>query len=232
MTDIDAPSQERDPSSPSPEDERKRSRSWRLWTAVLVTPVLVFILLSTFVAQPFLIPSGSMEPTLKPGDRVMVNKLAYRFGDIERGDVVVFDGTGSFVHGGSEPGTPARLLRNAGASVGLAKHPQTDYIKRVIGIGGDRVVCCDAQGRIAVNGEPLAEPYLHPGDEPSEISFDVQVPDGRLWLLGDHRSDSSDSRDQLGSPGGGMVPEDRVIGRAEFIGWPPGRWGSLRADHG
>lgn len=195
-------------------------------------PVLGSVLISSFVIQPFLIPSGSMESTLQVGDRVLVNKLAYRFGDIKRGDVVVFDGTGTFVPGGSDPGPFSRILHTAGATVGITGPAETDYVKRVIGIGGDRVLCCDARGRITVNGEPLEEPYLHPGDQPSEVAFDVEVPDGRLWVLGDHRSDSSDSRDHLGSPGGGTVSEERVIGRAEFVGWPPTRWGSLRADHG
>jgi signal peptidase I len=198
----------------------------------VLAPVLCSVLISTLVMQPFLIPSGSMEGTLEVGDRVVVNKTAYRFGDIERGDIVVFDGTGSFVREGSDPGPLSRILRKAGATVGLAEPAETDYIKRVIGIGGDRVICCDPDGRITVNGEPLDEPYLHPGDAPSEVSFDVEVPEGRLWVLGDHRSDSSDSRDHLGSPGGGTVPEDRVIGRADFIVWPPSRWGSLRVDHG
>jgi signal peptidase I len=203
-----------------------------VWTAALLTPVLAFVFVSTFVMQPFLIPSGSMENTLQVGDRVMVNKLAYRFGDIERGDIVVFDGSGTFAGGGSEAGSLSRILRKAAATVGLAQPEGSDYIKRVIGVGGDRVVCCDPDGRITVNGEPLDEPYLHPGDAPSEVRFDIEVPEGRLWVLGDHRADSMDSRDHLGSPGGGTVCEDRVIGRAEFIGWPPSRWRSLRTGHG
>jgi signal peptidase I len=158
---------------------------------------------NTFLMQPFEIPSGSMESTLRPGDRVLVNKVAYRFGaEPQRGDVVVFDGSGYFE-------------RNS------------DYIKRVVGVEGDRVVCCDKRGRVQVNGTAIDEPYLHPGDQPSEVPFDVVVPKGRLWLMGDHRTKSSDSRDRLGSPGGGMVPVGRVVGRAEWIGWQRGGWASL-----
>ncbi|MEZ3181350.1 signal peptidase I [Streptomyces pimonensis] len=160
---------------------------------------LVFLLaVNTFAAQPFQIPSGSMEQGLRVGDRVLVNKLAYRFGaGPQRGDVVVFDGTGYF-----------------GAA---------DYVKRVVGVGGDHVVCCDGEGRIRVNGRSVDESgFLHPGDSPSTVAFDVVVPDGRLFVLGDHRSRSSDSRDHLGSPGGGMVPVDSLIGRAEGIVWPLG----------
>ncbi len=155
------------------------------------------LLLNTFVLRPFQIPSGSMEQGLRIGDRVLVNKLAYRFGaEPQRGDVVVFDGTGYFGH--------------------------ADYIKRVVGVGGDHVVCCDKEGRIQVNGRlgRRVGRSCIPGDSPSTVRFDVVVPDGTLFVLGDHRSDSSDSRDHLGSPGGGMVPVDEVIGRADWIVWP------------
>ncbi|WP_103501779.1 MULTISPECIES: signal peptidase I [Streptomyces] len=232
MTDTDASSQERDPTPPPQEEPEQGSRSWRVWATAFIAPVVGFALTSAFVMQAFLIPSGSMEETLHVGDRVLVNKLAYRFGDIGRGDIVVFDGTGSFVHDASEPGPVARVLRAAGGAVGLTPSGDTDYIKRVIGIGGDRVVCCDAEGMITVNGKQLEEPYLYPGDEPSATPFDIEVPAGRLWVLGDHRSDSSDSRDHLGSPGGGTVAEGRVIGRAEAVVWPPSRTGGLRADRG
>jgi signal peptidase I len=165
--------------------------------------VALVLLLVRFVTQPFVIPSRSMEPGLRVGDRVLVDKVAYRFGaEPQRGDVVVFDGTEYFGDG--------------------------DYVKRVVGVGGDHVVCCDSQGRLTVNGRPLTEAaYLYPGDKPSSVPFDVVVPHGRLFLLGDHRSDSSDSRDHLGSPGGGMVPVDRVIGRAEWIVWPAGHWATV-----
>jgi signal peptidase I len=165
---------------------------------------LVFLLvLNAFVVQPFQIPSGSMENGLRIGDRVLVNKLAYRFGaEPRRGDVVVFDGTGYFGKG--------------------------DYIKRVVGVGGDQVVCCDKKGRIEVNGRSVDEStFLYPGDGPSTVPFKVVVPDGTLFVLGDHRSDSSDSRDHLGSPGGGMIPVSDVVGRADWIVWPASHWTRL-----
>lgn len=173
--------------------------------------VAVLFLVNAFVAQPFVIPSGSMENTLRVGDRVLVDKLAYRFGGTpQRGDVVVFDGEGSFVQ---EPGG-------------------SDYIKRVIGVGGDRVTCCDKLGRITVNGRAVTETYLYPGESPSRVPFDIEVPEGRLWVMGDHRDDSRDSRDHLGDPGGGTVPVGKVIGRAEWIVWPWGHWRSLDRVHG
>jgi len=172
-------------------------------TLTLLVCLLFLLLLSTFVLQPFQIPSGSMESGLRVGDRVLVNKLAYRFGaEPRRGDVVVFDGTGYF--------------------------GDADYVKRVVGVGGDHVVCCDKEGRLKVNGRSVDESmFLYPGDSASSVPFDVTVPDGTLFVLGDHRSDSSDSRDHLGSPGGGMIPLDDVIGRADWIVWPTAHWTRL-----
>lgn len=204
-------------------------RPWRRRVLVAgVASVTGLLLFSAFVVQPFLIPSGSMEPTLRVGDRVLVNKLAYRFGaEPERGDVVVFDGTGSFVREDLDANPVAAPARWAVASLGLAEPPDTDFVKRVVGVGGDRVVCCDARGRLRVNGAAVDETYLHPGDTASGAPFDIVVPQGTLWMLGDHRSRSSDSRDHLGSPGGGMVPVERVIGRVDWLGWPPARTGGL-----
>ncbi|MFD3947389.1 signal peptidase I [Streptomyces sp. NPDC058579] len=202
--------------------------SWRRTGVIGALCVVFVLLLSHFVLQPFLIPSRSMEPTLQVGDRILVNKLAYRFGDQpRRGDVVVFDGTGSFVQQAPEENPVTGLLRGAAAALGLAEPAETDFVKRVVGVGGDRVVCCDKNGRLTVNGVPVEEWYVQLGDAPSKVPFDIVVPQGTLWVMGDHRSQSSDSRDHLGQPGGGMVPVERVIGRADWIGWPFGRWSGV-----
>ncbi|MDO0925519.1 signal peptidase I [Streptomyces sp. TG1A-8] len=200
------------PDTPGPEGRSRSSLVSRAadWlpggriTLTLFVCLAFLLLLSTFVAQPFQIPSGSMERGLRIGDRVLVNKLAYRFGARpRRGDVVVFDGTGYF--------------------------GDADYIKRVVGVGGDHVVCCDEEGRLRVNGRSVDETaFLYPGDAPSSVPFDVVVPAGRLFVLGDHRGDSSDSRDHLGSPGGGMIPVGDVIGRADWIVWPRTHWTHVR----
>lgn len=185
-----------------------------------------------FVAQPFVIPSGSMESTLQVGDRVLVNKITYRLRSIERGDLVVFDGADSFVPASSvtSAGPVGSAVNFFRRTLGFDGANGTDFVKRVIGIGGDRVTCCDAQGRITVNGSPLQESeYLFAGDAPSEEAFDVKVPQGMLWVMGDHRAASADSRAHLGDPGGGMVPEGRVIGRAAFVLFPPARWRSIDA---
>lgn len=209
-------------------DRISLAMSWRRAVSLGAALTVALLLFSNFVVQPFLIPSGSMEPTLRVGDRVLVNKLAYRFGTVpQRGDVVVFDGTGSFVRESSGGDPLTGLLRGAGASLGLAEPAETDFVKRVVGVGGDRVVCCDRRGRLQVNGRSVDERYLYPGDEPSSVAFDVVVPQGTLWMMGDHRGNSRDSRELLGQPGGGMVPVDMVIGRVDWLGWPPGRLGSV-----
>jgi signal peptidase I len=155
------------------------------------------------LVAPFTVPSSSMRATLQPGDHLLVDRVSYQLHDVRRGDIVVFDGADLFLPG---PG-PVYV------------------VKRVIGVGGDRIRCCDAAGRVTVNGRALDESgYLFAGDQPSRLTFDVQVPDDRLWLMGDHRSRSDDSRAMLGQPGGGMVPEDRVVGRVLLLDWPVQRW--------
>ena len=165
-----------------------------------------------------------MENTLRVGDRVLVSKISYRLGEISRGDMIVFDGTDSFapVPAAATPRSlPARGERGMGGLLGLTPAGERDFIKRVLGLPGDRVACCDDSGRLTVNGVALDEQsYLFPGDAPSAVSFDVIVPDGRLWLMGDHRGSSQDSRSLLGQPGGGMVAQSRVLGRAFFVVWP------------
>ena len=167
-----------------------------------------------------------MENTLEINDRVLVNKLVYDVRGIHRGDIVVFNGDGSW-----DPGTAPRdtnfvvKFAQGFASMFGFGHPGDILIKRVIGLPGDKVACCDAQGRVTVNGVPLTEQsYLYPGDTPSEIRFNIVVPPGRLWVMGDHRLISDDSRNHLGQPGGGTIPENAVIGRAFVIIWPISRW--------
>ena len=193
---------------------------------LVVIALLLAVVIKTYAIQAFFIPSGSMENTLEINDRVLVNKLVYDVRGIHRGDIVVFNGDGSW-----DPGTAPRntnfvvKFAQGFASMFGFGHPGDILIKRVIGLPGDKVACCDAQGRVTVNGVPLTEQsYLYPGDSPSEIRFNIVVPPGRLWVMGDHRLISDDSRNHLGEPGGGTVPENAVIGRAFVIIWPPSRW--------
>ncbi|MBV9381783.1 MAG: signal peptidase I [Streptosporangiaceae bacterium] len=218
---------ERDTGGPKRRGRKKRPL-WRELAVIVCAALVLTLLLKAFVVEVFSIPSGSMENTLLVGDRVLVNKLVYHFRGIRRGDIVVFSGQGSWGPAAPVPGNPAaRLWDGILNGLGLDSGG-TDYVKRVIGVPGDRVACCDAMGRVTVNGVPLDErSYLYPGDSPSETPFSVTVPPGRLWVMGDHRSDSEDSRYRSGDPGDGTIPESAVVGRAFVIIWPPSRIGDL-----
>jgi signal peptidase I len=188
---------------------------------------LMIAVIRAFVVQSFVIPTGSMEPALVPGDRVLVSRSSYLFGGPQRGDVIVFDGAGVFdpmaVSSGSSLAGAGRAIADAfGLPVG-----SRNYVKRVIGLPGERVTCCTPGGQLMINGVPLGEPYLRPGEKPSAMTFDVAVPKDRLWVMGDHRSDSADSRAHLGDPGGGTVPLDRVVGRVICVFWPTTHVGRL-----
>jgi signal peptidase I len=213
------------PARPGP---RSRGRLLRDFLLLVGLAVLFTVPAKAFVAQAFLVPTGSMADTLRPGDRVLVNKLVPHLGGVRRGDIVVFSGTGSWGPAPPPASSPlARWYRDALTATGLASNG-TDYIKRVIGLPGDRVACCDARGLITVNGVPLHEgDYLYPGERPSDQPFHVTVPPGRLWVMGDHRADSDDSRGHRNDPGSGTIPESAVVGRAFLVVWPPAQLGSL-----
>ena len=180
---------------PARRGRRKRS-FWREFPILVVVALLLAVIIKTYAIQAFFIPSGSMENTLEINDRVLVNKLVYDVRSIHRGDIVVFNGDGSWDQGTAPRDTNFVVKFGQGfASMFGFGHPGDILIKRVIGLPGDTVACCDAQGRVTVNGVPLNEQtYLYPGDAPSEIRFNVVVPPGRLWVMGDHRLISDDSR--------------------------------------
>ncbi|HXO23508.1 MAG TPA: signal peptidase I, partial [Streptosporangiaceae bacterium] len=186
------------------------------------------LMVKAFVAQVYKIPTGSMENTLQIGDRVLVNKLIYRFRGVARGDIIVFSGQDSWGPDAPQPSNNGfvRLWDDVLSDIGL-QSSQTYYIKRVIGLPGDRVGCC-TDGKVTVNGVPLTETsYLYPGDAPSFPFKTVTVPPGHLWVMGDHRGDSADSRYHTSAPGQGAIPEDEVVGRAFLIIWPPSKFRDL-----
>jgi len=211
----------------------RRTKSWRRLMLVVVAAIVLMLLTKAFVVQVYRIPSASMEDTLLTGDRVLVNKLVYHVRGIARGDIVVFSGQGSWgtTTGAPDPAPPGnplvRAMYGVLADVGVYS-TQTYYIKRVIGLPGDHVVCC-VNGKVTVNGVPLDETsYLFPGASPSVQSFDVIVPPGRLWVMGDNRAISDDSRGHMsGFPAMGTVPENEVAGRAFLIIWPLSQLGDL-----
>ena len=210
---------------------RRRWSLLRRGSSVLVIAVLGSMLIKAVLLQAFFIPSGSMEPTLHGcpgcyGDRVLVNKLTNHIGGVHRGDIVVFRDPGGWLgHGFSAP-EPQTGVYAVLAFIGLsASSSDTNLVKRVIGVGGDTVQ--GRSGKVYVNGVRLVEPYVFPGDSSSAIDFSVKVPVGNLWVMGDHRSESEDSRFQQKKPGKGFVPLKDVVGRAFVITWPLNRIGTL-----
>jgi signal peptidase I len=187
--------------------------------------VLSFIV-KTWLLQAFYIPSGSMEDTLRIDDRVIVSKLTPGPIDLRRGDIIVFADPGNWVEAPvSQPqGTVSGVVRDALTFVGLLPDTAENHlIKRVIGLPGDHVVCCDVGGRLTINGAPVKEPYLKAGNAASEQDFSITVPPGRVWVMGDHRSDSSDSRFHDGpkqNGSSGSVDESLIVGRAVALVWP------------
>lgn len=226
-----------DASRPAASTGRRRGSAWhRLWRdlreigVTVAVALVIAVLVKTFLVQPFFIPSESMESTLLVGDRVLVSKLEPGPGTLERGDVVVFVDPGGWLPAATEePSVVVRALTFVGL---LPANSGEHLIKRVIGLPGDTVSCCDPDGRLIVNDVPVDEPYLFAGDVPSTIEFSVEVPEGRLWVQGDHRSVSEDSRYQLGQPGAGMVPLDNVVGRAVLVMWPFDRFTTLPTPEG
>ncbi|MEV0328281.1 signal peptidase I [Micromonospora echinospora] len=223
-----------DPWRRRPRRPRRQMPLWQELPLLLVVAFCLAVLIRTFLLQAFFIPSGSMEDTLLVGDRVLVNKVVYDVRDPARGEVVVFRGTDRWapqVDGVPEPGFLGKLGQTLGDLVGVSRPGEKDFIKRVIGIPGDRVACCDAQGRVTVNGVALDEPYVlrdspldlppNPRECRSRRFDEVVVPPGQIFVLGDHRLVSQDARCQ------GPVPIDNVVGRAFLVVWPSSRWSSL-----
>ena len=237
----------------APESKRSRSTTTRSMAApgkkrsimlfirdlliIFVVALLISFLIKTFLIRSFYIPSGSMENTLQVDDRIIVNQLEPRFIPITRGDVVVFRDPGGWLL------PQAEIVQNpiiAGADwllsvVGLSAPDSNDHlIKRVIGLPGDHVVCCNALGQMSVNGVPLDESayvLLPAGEtEVSDIDFDVTIPADSLWMMGDNRYNSKDSRFNGATVGEGYVPTDNVVGRALVVSWPLSHWAWL-GDH-
>ncbi len=217
---------------------------------LLVVALVLGFVVQTFLARVYVIPSESMEPTLLgcngcgiTNDRIVVDKVGYRFGDPRPGDVVVFKGPDSWprevttVESGN---VLVRGLQQIGAVVGLAPPDESDFVKRVIATGGQTVMCCDAQGDVEVDGTSLTEPYVVndfpfvPGQRDcttpavsGRCFAAVTVPEGHLWMMGDNRNHSGDSRVHVGDDAQGTVPVDNVIGKARVVVVPVSRWQTI-----
>lgn len=190
---------------------------------IIGSALIVSIIVKTFFLHFFFIPTGSMENTLQVGDRIAVNKFGALFSEIKRGEIVVFADPDNWL--GQAPDDQNSGLIGRGKdlliTIGVVPDPAKQYlIKRVIGVGGDTVICCDDQDKLQVNGKSVDEPYVYENDKASESNFNVTVPEGFIWVMGDHRGASSDSRFHTSDVNNGMVPLSKVVGRATFIVWP------------
>jgi signal peptidase I len=192
-----------------------RRSFWRELPVLLLVALILAVLIKTFLFQAFYIPSGSMEATLQIDDRVLVSKLSFRLGEIDRGDVVVFDAPDRSQR--NDESLVQSVLRNVAESVGLST-PRTEFIKRVIGVAGETVEI--RANAVVVDGTAIDEPYLPAGVRMRDMD-PVTVPEGHVWVMGDNRNVSDDSRSF------GPIPIDTVVGRAVAIIWPPSRWGGL-----
>ena len=262
VTDSTDPSDE--PADTDVEDEttdepKKRGSALREAALLVTIAIVLYYVMLTFVARPYLIPSESMEPTLHgcagcTGDRIMVDKLTYRFGSPEPGDVIVFKGPPNWNIGYKSirsKNAAVRFVQNTLSFVGFVPPDENDLVKRVIAVGGQTIECRADTG-ITVDGKKLSEPFLDPSTMMADPKIypclgpefgPVHVPEGRLWVMGDNRTHSADSRAHCGNvpadaqrgllctgdPNPGTVPVDNVIGKARFIAWPPSRWGGVHA---
>jgi len=229
-------------SAPATATIQPRRRGWLIFlrdvVVIILIAVLVSLVVKTFLVRSFYIPSGSMEDTLLIKDRILVDEITPRFGGYDRGDIVVFRDPGGWLPPSTEPARPSvvEAFEWVLSLVGLAAPDSDDHlVKRIIGLPGDHVVCCNAIGQITVNDVPIDETgYVKfpPGETAASAdAFDVTVPDGKLWVLGDNRYRSKDSRYNTDQPGKGFVPIDNVVGRAFLVTWPFDRFGLLDFHH-
>ena len=202
---------------------RRKGSLFRELPLLVVVALVVSLLIKTFLVQFFYIPSGSMENTLQIQDRVAVNKIPFITRNISRGDVVVFRDPANWLPEVSESSSSPIIskLRSGLVAVGVLPNPAKQYlVKRVIGVAGDHVICCTTKGLLTVNGTAVTEPYIFKGNVPSDMNFDVVVPEGKVWVMGDHREASADSRYHQEDINKGMVPLYRVAGRVFAVIWP------------
>ncbi len=203
----------------------------REFPVLVVVALVVSLFIKTFLVQFFYIPSGSMENTLQIKDRVAVNKIPFISHTIHRGDIVVFHDPANWLPEITPTGEPFLIakIRTGLIQVGVLPDPAKQHlVKRVIGVAGDHIVCCNNNKKLTINGKAITEPYIYAGDNPSDFNFDVTVPEGMIWVMGDHRGASADSRYHMEDINKGFVPKNMVVGRVVAVIWP---WRNLAIEH-
>ena len=202
---------------------RKKGSLLRELPILVVVALVVSLFIKTFAVQFFYIPSGSMENTLQIKDRVAVNKVPFISKNISRGDVVVFRDPDNWLPEIIDYDTNKYVAKAKSAlvAVGVLPNPTKQYlVKRVVGVAGDHIICCTKGGNLTINDVEVTEPYIFAGNKPSEMKFDVTVPEGKIWVMGDHRGASADSRYHQEDINKGFVPLSRVTGRVVAVIWP------------
>ncbi len=210
---------------------RKARKNWLLsflidFVVIVGTAMVLSVAIKAFLIRSFYIPSGSMLETLQINDRIIVNVTSPELTPINRGDIIVFRDPGGWL--GAIPKSPKEPIQELSDFVlgtfGITAPDSAEHlVKRVIGLPGDSVVCCDSDGKLTINGQPIEEPYIG-SNKPSELEFSVTVPEGHYWVMGDNRPNSTDSRYHIDLPTGGFVPSSVVVGTAFVISWPLENW--------
>ena len=212
----------------------RKGSALREFPILVIVALAVSLIIKTFIVQFFFIPSGSMENTFQISDRVAVDKIPFLSKSIHRGDVVVFRDPANWL---PEPYTAnenkvVAKVKEGFVAVGVLPNPAKQYlVKRVIGVAGDHVICCTKSGALSINGKSAVEPYIFAGNKPSEIDFNVTVPEGKVWVMGDHRGASADSRYHQDDVNSGFVPVSRITGRVYAIIWPLGHAGLVPSQN-
>lgn len=206
----------------------RKGSFFREFPVLVVIALAVSLFIKTFLVQFFYIPSGSMENTLQIKDRVAVNKVPFISRSIHRGDVIVFRDPANWlpIADESQENRVLKVVREGLITVGVLPNPAKQFlVKRVIGVAGDKVECCATDGSLIINGKKTSEPYIFAGNKPSEMNFNVTVPEGKVWVMGDHRGASADSRYHQDDINNGMVPVSKITGRVFGIIWPLAHFG-------
>lgn len=218
------------PDDSEPSKGKSRWAFARELAVIVVIALVLSFLVKTFLAQPFYIPSASMESTLDIGDRIIVSKFTPQHSPLHRGDVIVFEDPKSWGSTPHHPSLMKRVVKDSLVFVGVLPGGGDHVVKRIIGMPGDHIKCCTKSGKLTVNDVPITEPYINKGSVPSTMPFDITVPKDKVWVMGDNRNDSADSRLHDGNSGGtlGSVPMSDITGQVVAIAWPISRIHSLK----